>query len=90
MEDNSVETRICETCGRELPIEKFMKSPHDGYCKTCSECVKEKKRKSNKEVSVNKLKRYSSGDLLNELKRRGFYWEKMYVVERKEVKFDEV
>lgn len=89
MEDNNL-TKTCKTCGRELPIEQFAKSAKGGYCQVCSECIKEKKCNSLKVVNTGKLKKYSSGDLLNELKRRGFYWEKMYVIERKEIKFDEV
>lgn len=41
-----METKICKTCGRELPIEMFYKNPmsKDGHINSCKDCVREKRR----------------------------------------------
>lgn len=44
-----METKICKTCGRELPIEMFYKNPmsKDGHINSCKDCQREKRRLSN-------------------------------------------
>lgn len=88
--ENSNETKVCRDCGRELPIEHFVRSAYGGITNVCYDCLREKKSKTLKSASLLKLRKYSSGDLLTELKRRGFCWEKMFIVEKKEVKFEDV
>lgn len=41
--DLTMETKICKTCGRELPLSDFKKTRWGGYAGTCNECVKEKR-----------------------------------------------
>lgn len=38
-----METKICKTCGRELPLNNFASNRH-GPVSVCRECVKEKYR----------------------------------------------
>lgn len=38
-----METKVCKTCGKELPLSSFASNRH-GLMSVCRECVKEKKR----------------------------------------------
>ena len=88
--ENSVETKVCKDCGRELPVDHFVRSAYGCITNLCYDCLRKKKKESSQSTKLEKLKKYASGDLLHELKRRGFCWEKMYVVEKKEVKFEDI
>ena len=55
MESNTVETKVCPRCGRELPVTKFYKnkSRPDGLSSYCKEC---RKLKSKIYYSKNRIK----------------------------------
>lgn len=38
-----METRICKTCGRELPLDSFRLSKGGTRVSVCNECIKEKR-----------------------------------------------
>ena len=95
-----METKVCNHCGRELPLDDFYKkkdSP-DGLQSTCKECHREASRKSygkrkmenstvdkvvsecglNRVYAHPELASFSTRKLLEELKARGYTWEKMF------------
>ena len=87
-----METKKCKVCGRELPITEFAEL-HYGRAHTCKECITQAKkngiRRKNEieslraELERAKAERLSSfepRELLAELKRRGYKWEKMSIV----------
>lgn len=50
--NNTMTTKVCKVCGRELPINQFRKNPKckDGHLDTCYECLSKKnKEKKGKE-----------------------------------------
>ena len=84
MEKKTIETRVCATCGRELPITMFAQN-HYGIAKSCKECNGKKiaagKARQNeleslrKELSIAKnarLAMFTPRDLMEELARRGY------------------
>lgn len=81
----------CNHCGRELPSDNFYKSnkTSDGLQGTCKECHREASRKSYAKRKVEnstvdkvyahpELASFSARKLLEELKARGYTWEKMF------------
>ena len=74
-----MQKRVCKKCGRELPLEQFVKNKH-GYTSICKECrygkKKEPKRRNyygmtQKPLAVS-IETYSDQQLLAELKARGW------------------
>ena len=66
-----METKVCSTCGRELPVDKFNKcsKSQDGLQTRCKECQK----KANADYYKRKykgLESYSAFDLVEEIKKR--------------------
>ena len=59
------ETKICECCGKEKPIDEFHKRGH-GYRKMCKMC------QAGETGATEKFKNFSSRELWEELKRRGY------------------
>lgn len=79
-----METKVCKVCGQELPLSEFRKSllVPNGIA-TCKKCVNEKIKKTKlfKETtgSTNtELAKFTSRELIEELKSRG-YKGKLYV-----------
>ena len=79
-----MEKRICKCCGRELPIDQFMKNAL-GVSHVCKDCAAEKKRKKREETrrlkqqavdAINarnlRLNDFTPRELMTELKRRGY------------------
>lgn len=64
--------KICKCCGKELPLNCFTKYA-SGYRKICINCEREKKGISTK------FKDFTSRELLEELKSRGFKGTLKYV-----------
>ena len=95
---SEIDTKKCGKCGEVKPTTEFYKNikAADGYDTYCKEC----KRQMNKEnyakkVSEKKaaeachpLSKYTPRDLLAELKRRGYKWDKMYILQ--EVKYENI
>lgn len=86
-----VETRVCECCGRELPVTDFI-ARHFGASKICKQCnaariheAKEKKKaNANLEADLLKarslrLSEFTPRELMEELKRRGYEGKLTYV-----------
>lgn len=82
----------CACCGRELPETMFFKcaKSKDGYQSYCKDCKKKKheENKAQKEdeklldapaSTGNELSRFSSRDLIGELRKRGFSGELSYI-----------
>ena len=71
-----METKICNTCGRELPIENFRKTRWGGQANVCKECMCNKRvatHKKNKEQQHKlALADYTPRQLMEELARRGY------------------
>ena len=85
------ETKKCRCCGRELPLTNFSRNAF-GPVGVCRECVRKTRaaRQSQKRDSKNafeklkeakntRLGEYPQRELLAELKRRGYKWDKMWV-----------
>ena len=89
-----METKKCTKCGRILTISEFNKSGRnkDGLQAYCRECQHElyQGRHLSKEklLSNNPLAGYTPRELLSELKKRGYKWEKMYCYQ--EVKYENI
>ena len=69
------QTKICECCGRDLPLDEFHKSGK-GYRKICKTC--ERIEDGSSEV----FKGYTSRELIDELIRRGYRGKLKKVVEQ--------
>lgn len=83
-----METKICERCGKELPlIGNFKKTRWGHYCNICNGCVTEKLRESTKkkaaavmeikqkqeeEARTLRLADFTPRELMQELARRGY------------------
>ena len=71
-----METKVCESCGMEKPLDEFVKwkkkNGDYGYGPVCLKCVtkraydKQKQKKREGKLSV-----FTDEDILNEVKRRG-------------------
>lgn len=64
--------KICKCCGKELPLNNFRKYAQ-GYRTVCMTCEREKKGISDK------FKNFTSRELLEELRSRGFKGTLKYV-----------
>lgn len=89
-----METKKCTRCGRVLPISEFnkrAKSP-DGLQAYCRECKREIYQESHlskeKLLSNNPLSGYTPRELLEELKKRGYKWDKIYYTQ--EIKYENI
>lgn len=84
-------TKVCKSCGRELPIGQFGVS-HLGTFSTCRECVRKhqaqahQKRRVEKQQTKNveaakrtRLSEFTPRELMAELKRRGYEYTMRYV-----------
>lgn len=91
-----METKVCKCCGRELPIESFMKNSL-GVSSICKECIQEKKQSKREETkrlkkqavdAINaralRLADFTPRELMEELARRG-YKGKLKVVHVEEI-----
>lgn len=95
---SEIETKKCCKCGEIKPVSEFYKniSTIDGYEVYCKECKKTICRESyRKKISQqkneemkNELSKYTPRDLLAELKRRGYKWDKMYCMQ--EIKYENI
>ena len=80
-------TKVCRTCGRELPLSMFGKQIHssDGYRHDCRECCSKKMKERLDKVGTapvavpmevvvdeNPLKNFASKELVEELRARGY------------------
>ena len=63
--DFTGETKKCQCCGQELPLSHFQKYAN-GYRKICNDC---RRRESG---ATDKFKDFSSRELIEELKARGY------------------
>ena len=61
----ATETRVCECCGKEKPVSEFYKKGN-GYRKICKMC------QHGESGATEKFKNFSSRELWEELKRRGY------------------
>lgn len=61
----TAETKKCKNCGKELPLTHFCKRG-TGYHNICNDCLK---RESS---ATDKFKDFSSHELIDELKARGY------------------
>ena len=97
-----METNTCKVCERELPEDKFMRTPI-GYSNICKECVRAKKaRTRDKKKAVidsirsiedakrQRLSEFTPRELLAELKARGYKWQKMQVTITKEIDYNKI
>lgn len=95
---SEIDTKKCSKCGEIKPVAEFYKniSTIDGYDVYCKECKKAvcreayRKKISQKRIEEtnNALSKYTPRDLLTELKRRGYKWEKMYCLQ--EIKYENI
>lgn len=84
------EKKVCAACGQEKPVGEFWKNKW-GVTDTCRACAvkkqNEKKKPKLEKRRLDKLADYTPRELLVELKRRGYKWEKMVVVTEQVVDF---
>ena len=95
---SEIDTKKCCKCGEVKPTTEFYKNiksadGYDTYCKECRRSLGREfyaKKISQKRIGEtnNALSKYTPRDLLTELKRRGYKWEKMYCLQ--EVKFENI
>ena len=88
------ETKVCRSCGRELPISNFKLSRWGGRVSVCTECATNKLRE-NKQKRIDEQKQkvedvisetrqlcladFTPRELMAELKRRGYEGKLNYV-----------
>ena len=95
---SEIETKKCSKCGEVKPTTEFYKNikaadGYDTYCKECRRSLGREfyaKKISQKRIEEtnNALSKYTPRDLLTELKRRGYKWEKMYCLQ--EIKYENI
>ena len=98
----AIETKKCKCCGQELPLSEFTTTQF-GILHTCKACVvknrveaiKQKKEAVDLQASVEDAKKARLGDftpreLLAELKRRGYKWDKMWVETVQYVEYNKI
>lgn len=95
---SEIETKKCSRCGETKPVSEFYRNArisdgYDTYCKECKRSLNHKfyaKKISQKRIEEtnNALSKYTPRDLLTELKRRGYKWEKMYCLQ--EIKYENI
>ena len=77
------ETKKCAICGKEKPLGEFWKNKW-GYTNTCRECAVQKQNITRtpkiEKRRLDALTDYTPRELLAELKRRGYKWEKMVLI----------
>lgn len=84
--------KVCACCGRELPETMFHKcaKARDGYQSYCKDCKNKKREEKNARKEDDKLldapagtgselSRFSSRDLISELRKRGVSGELSYI-----------
>ena len=82
-----METKVCERCGREFPIENFKVTRWGTHSKICNECVQTKFKETKNKGVADEYKRledelkkarqlriheFTPRELIEELKRRGY------------------
>lgn len=85
-----METKVCKCCGKELPIEHFVRNAF-GHTSVCKECnsknrkVAAQKRQQLKQQAVDaanaralRLQDFTPRELMQEIKRRGYEFEITY------------
>lgn len=95
---SEIETKKCCKYGEVKPTTEFYKNikaadGYDIYCKECKRSLSREfyaKKISQKRIEEtnNALSKYTPRDLLTELKRRGYKWEKMYCLQ--EIKYENI
>lgn len=66
-------TKVCSSCGKELPLEKFNRHGRskDGYTHECIECIG-RRHLSQKSDALNPLAKFTARELMHELHNRGY------------------
>ena len=95
-----MDTKKCNKCGRELPLDAFHKNQY--YCKDCKNALQQaryarlrEERDNNgggkllKVYSSEELAKFTPRQLMQELKARGFKWDYMLEPQRK-IEFDKI
>ena len=98
----TIETRKCKCCGRELPASEFTKT-NLGVLKTCKECIGRKHAAAHirkkldieqktfvEEARKLRLEDFTPRELLAELKRRGYRWDKMKVTIEQVIDYNKI
>lgn len=89
----TMKTRTCKCCGEEKPLEEFMRGAF-GYMSLCKKCHHQKsmegKMRKAAENSKNPLEKFTPRELLAELKRRGYRWQKMEVTITQDVPWEKI
>ena len=75
-----METSICKTCGRELPVSSFKMTRWGTRSAVCNKCASElctktkaaKKAEKEKEQRELRLRDFTPRELMEELSRRGY------------------
>lgn len=77
-QSSEVKTKICPSCGRELPLDSFLKQNHsaDGHMKECKEC--RRNRRTEGTSKSNPLAKFTARELMHELRLRGYDGEIKY------------
>ncbi len=72
MSESTRKTKVCASCGRELPLEMFPghRLSADGHMAECRDCRRRRKAKNNNEG--NPLEKFTARELMHELKARGY------------------
>lgn len=92
--ENNKETKVCKSCGREMPISSFMLTRFGTASNVCKDCIREKKlkkidaRKDRNRIA--KLEDYTVRELCDELKNRGIYWDNMYVLKKEYIDYNKI
>lgn len=71
----SAKTQVCESCGRELPLDDFPRH-RNGHMKVCKEC--RRRFHPATDSKVNPLEKFTARQLMDELYARGYRGELSY------------